>query len=619
MAQMIRQSGIKMQEEDDIESVWSIEDKPSDSIICAIPACLSESSKTDSDYLEIQMMQAKVQNISDTIPVPHIPVKIYLDKYSKPITIIAFIDTGAAETIMNPDVLPPEWWKPHVRKDVVVGFDLYTKARQLRILPDGVRFKNLFQPFVKTPNLFSVQAERILHIVQELKIQSYADSHSEFLKKCSNPLWKNSDFFIHLPFKKNRDINPTKANHQCMNPDHLLLAEQECQELQQQDLIELSDSQWACEAFYVNKRSEQIRGKLRLVINYQWLNYFFQDDKFPLPNKDLLFSSLAKKVMIKVFHPLMKNALVYIDDILLYSQDEESHVELLENFRSLIHKYGIMLSERKMQINKSEIEFLRMDIKGGRYSPGAHITQELLKFPSKNLSFKQKAMEKDASVDTKVEDSQMQKSITTPLSKRFLLSKEKIVPHPQLLRWAEWFSQFKFDARHIKGKQNVLADLLSRPKNLLLKPKLKILAYRKIFQPRPVIMYRSSSSSSTFPTTYPVAPNLNPEFPPEIQVFKNFGGLILRPWGVHSNYPFIKPIKFELVEQPDEDLDEDIKKLDVQYRVLQKFLCQLNKKQDNDGNEDIDKDGRTFEEPDMTTNSDDSMDSAQYPHSNRNS
>lgn len=28
----------------------------------------------------------------------------------------------------------------------------------------------------------------------------------------------------------------------------------------------------ACEAFYVNKRSEQIRGKLRLVINYQPLN-----------------------------------------------------------------------------------------------------------------------------------------------------------------------------------------------------------------------------------------------------------------------------------------------------------------------------------------------------------
>ncbi|KAK8341934.1 hypothetical protein V6Z12_A08G198300 [Gossypium hirsutum] len=30
-----------------------------------------------------------------------------------------------------------------------------------------------------------------------------------------------------------------------------------------------------------------------------------------------------------------------------------------------------------------------MDIKEGKYSPGPHIAQELLKFPSKDLSFKQ--------------------------------------------------------------------------------------------------------------------------------------------------------------------------------------------------------------------------------------
>lgn len=34
-----------------------------------------------SDYSDIQMMQAKVQSV-DTVPIPHIPVKVYLDKYS---------------------------------------------------------------------------------------------------------------------------------------------------------------------------------------------------------------------------------------------------------------------------------------------------------------------------------------------------------------------------------------------------------------------------------------------------------------------------------------------------------------------------------------------------------
>lgn len=50
-------------------------------------------------------------------------------------------------------------------------------------------------------------------------------------------------------------------NHTGMNPEHQNPAEQECKE-QQQRLIEPSNSQWACKAFYVNKRVEQARGKL---------------------------------------------------------------------------------------------------------------------------------------------------------------------------------------------------------------------------------------------------------------------------------------------------------------------------------------------------------------------
>ncbi|GMJ12371.1 hypothetical protein HRI_004906300 [Hibiscus trionum] len=185
-----------------------------------------------------------------------------------------------------------------------------------------------------------------------------------------------------------------------MNPEHQTLAETECNELLQQGLIEQSNSQWACEAFYVNKRSEHARGKLRLVINYQPLNHFLQDDKFPLPNRNVLFSSLAKaqlfskfdlkaglwqlgidpadrpktgfcipnhhyqwtvmpfglktapslfqKAMIRIFQPIMENALIYIDDILLYSPDEEAHLRLLNQFQQLVLQHGVMQSEKKM-------------------------------------------------------------------------------------------------------------------------------------------------------------------------------------------------------------------------------------------------------------------------------
>ncbi|KAK9011412.1 hypothetical protein V6N11_044263 [Hibiscus sabdariffa] len=195
---------------------------------------------------------------------------------------------------MNPDILPSEWWKPHTRifhtasndefathliskpitvqfflgcsikstvlgsrlsgKDLVVGFGMYTRAKHLRIVPDGLKYKQMFKPFVEILRLYLVEpAEKITMISEELKAKSCAESHEDFLSKCDHPLWKKSQFFIKLPFKKNEDVNPTKASHTGMNPEHQKLAETKCNDLLQQGLIEPSDSQWACEAFYVNK------------------------------------------------------------------------------------------------------------------------------------------------------------------------------------------------------------------------------------------------------------------------------------------------------------------------------------------------------------------------------
>lgn len=105
-------------------------------------------------------------------------------------------------------------------------------------------------------------------------------------------------FFI---FNKNEDINPTRASHRGMNPDHYDLAQKELAQLQQEGLIEPTTSQWACEAFYVNKRAEQVRGKLRLVINYQPFNHFLADEKFPLPNRATLFSQLSEAQIFSKF------------------------------------------------------------------------------------------------------------------------------------------------------------------------------------------------------------------------------------------------------------------------------------------------------------------------------
>ncbi|KAK8579607.1 hypothetical protein V6N12_069922 [Hibiscus sabdariffa] len=280
MIQQIQEkTGIQISEDGDMESIFSIEDEPSDQSLFAIQHLEDEQEDPTTEWSSeegIYMLQSKISpKMASIVPIPHVQASIYLGKFEKPISIIAFIDTGAAETIMNLYVLPSEWWKPHVK--------YFNSAADQTFATHLIRSKEIISSTVK-----------------KLKIKACAESHEEFLSKCDHPLWKNPEFFIQMPFK-NKDINPTKASHSGMNPDHQKLAETECNELLQQDLIEPSDSQWSCEAFYVNKRSEKARGKLRLMINYQPLNHFLKDDKFPLPNRNALFSSLAKAQIFSKF------------------------------------------------------------------------------------------------------------------------------------------------------------------------------------------------------------------------------------------------------------------------------------------------------------------------------
>ena len=51
----------------------------------------------------------------------------------------------------------------------------------------------------------------------------------------------------------------------------------------------------------VEKHSEIVRGKKRLVIDYQPLNMFLQDDKFPLPRRKSMFTFLKNGQIFSKF------------------------------------------------------------------------------------------------------------------------------------------------------------------------------------------------------------------------------------------------------------------------------------------------------------------------------
>jgi len=187
--------------------------------------------------------------------------------------------------------------------------------------------------------------------------------------------------------------------------------------------------------------SSFLYGKKRLVIDYRPLNLFLKYDKFPLPKIYTLYSyitnafifskfdmksgfwqlgldprdrpktafcisnahfqwtvlpfglkvtpSLFQKAMTRIFEPILTSALIYIDDILLFSPYEKSHKELLERFYQICHQYGLMLSSSKYQIGTTKIEFLRMKFSRGKYSPQPHLVKELPKFFEKNFTIKQ--------------------------------------------------------------------------------------------------------------------------------------------------------------------------------------------------------------------------------------
>lgn len=99
--------------------------------------------------------------------------------------------------------------------------------------------------------------------------------------------------------------------------------------------------------------------------------------------------SLFKKAMPQIFEPILHSALIYIDDILLFSKEHEALMGLFSMFHQLMEKYGIMLSARKSILGSTTVEFLGIILKDGKYLPGPHIAQELLNFPDQQLSRKQ--------------------------------------------------------------------------------------------------------------------------------------------------------------------------------------------------------------------------------------
>lgn len=193
------------------------------------------------------------------------------------------------------------------------------------------------------------------------------------LCKWPNQLWSREQQFISLSYKEGWTMPYQTTSHLGM-PYNEKLYKQEIQSLLNLKLIRSSKSQWANLAFYGNKYSEQVREKNRLVIDYKKLNECLQDIRYLIYRrthflKKIAYATIYSKFDMKsgfwlidiqdknrhkttfvvlhghyewnaisfglknalsefqyiideVYMPISKFCLIYIDDILIYSNSE---------------------------------------------------------------------------------------------------------------------------------------------------------------------------------------------------------------------------------------------------------------------------------------------------------
>ncbi|KAH9724577.1 hypothetical protein KPL70_007535 [Citrus sinensis] len=93
-------------ENDELEFYFSEQDEPNDETVFVLQ---NSSDDSDSDQSQVIFHQ-QLLSLDTSIPIPSIKLQILPSKFQRPIPAIGLIDTGAQRSMLNPHILPPEYW-----------------------------------------------------------------------------------------------------------------------------------------------------------------------------------------------------------------------------------------------------------------------------------------------------------------------------------------------------------------------------------------------------------------------------------------------------------------------------------------------------------------------------
>jgi hypothetical protein len=217
------------------------------------------------------------------------------------------------------------------------------------------------------------------------------------------PLGKDVEFVIELK----PGTTPISRRSYHMLPNELAELKTQLQDLLEKGFIIPSSSPWGCPAIFVKKKDQT----LRMCVDYRPLNEVTIKNKYPLPRIDILFDQLTGSrvfskidlrsgydqihirpedipkiactmqyklfeylvmsfgltnapahftyIMNSIFMPeLDKFVVVFIDDILIYSKNEEEHAKHLRIVLTRLREYQLYAKFSKCTFWLEEIQFL---------------------------------------------------------------------------------------------------------------------------------------------------------------------------------------------------------------------------------------------------------------------
>ncbi|KAH9671226.1 hypothetical protein KPL70_017279 [Citrus sinensis] len=93
-------------EKDELEFYFSEQDEPNDETVFALQ---NSSDDSDSDQSQVIFHQ-QLLSLDTTIPIPSIKLQILPSRFQRPVPAIGLIDTGAQRSMLNPHILPSQYW-----------------------------------------------------------------------------------------------------------------------------------------------------------------------------------------------------------------------------------------------------------------------------------------------------------------------------------------------------------------------------------------------------------------------------------------------------------------------------------------------------------------------------